>query len=371
MKLELGPSVEKKVSVKPHCLFISGATDTDDGIRGIKNKLEEQYGVGRVEAFSSILNFKDPRNPERFEQMANVIQSYSKEGLDIIAHSLGAVELKKAIDVIKKRDQTFFDKKENIENLHIVLISPSGFSKGILGPLVYLGRIMRYAHSQVDLESIKLNSPHRGMDALAAFPPEGISSGDLAIALREAMPELSQLKDDRFAETIPLQREPNYLDKLSSFEKEQVKLYGNMINAAIIDGNYDALRHLVIRYGKLLKKPLNQVSQGYFESTENHIAGEVWAIIGGCLGLLASTEALGSNPMKEFAKLQTKGASVNFIVPEYDIIVPLDEAIEFFDSPKEASTHILVAEGVTHRFPILQKSNSGRMVKEFNGIEEK
>jgi hypothetical protein len=370
MNSEFGPHIEKKIVVKPHCLFIAGATDTDAGIRPIKNGLEEQYGVGKVEAFNSILNFKDQRNPERFEQMADIIQSHSKDGLDIIAHSLGAVELRKAIDVVKKRDQTFFDKKENIENLHIVLISPSGFSKGILRSFVYLGRIMRYTHSQIDLKSIKLNSPHRGMDALAAFPPEGISSEDLTKALRKTMPELSQLQDDRFAKIIPLQREPNYSDKLSDYEKEQVKSYSDMINAAITNGDYDTLKHLVIRYGKLLKKPLNQISQGYSESTHKHISDEVRAIVGGCVGLLALAEAPGSKSRKEIAKLRAKGVSVNFIVPEYDIIVPLDEAIKFFGSPKEAFSHILVALGVTHRFPVLQKSFGG-MVKEFRGIEER
>jgi hypothetical protein len=371
MNLEHGSNIERKIDLRPHCLFISGATDTNAGIREIKNGLERQYGIGKVRAFNSALNFKDQRNPRRFEQMADIIQSHSRKGLDIVAHSLGAVELRKAIGVVKKRDQTFFDKKENIENLHIVLISPSGFSKGILGPFAYLGRIMRYAHSQIDLKPIKLNSPHRGMDALAAFPPEGVSSGDLATALRKAMPKLSQLKDDRFAEIIPLQGEQNYLDKLSDYEKEQVKLYGDMISEAIVDGNYDNLRHLVILYGKLLKKPLNQISQGYFESTDNHIPGKVRAIVGGCMGLLVLAEAPGSKPMKEIARLQAKGVSVNFIVPEYDFIVSLDEAIEFFNSPKEASSHISVAAGVTHRFPVFKKSNFGGMVRKFSGIEEK
>jgi hypothetical protein len=356
------------VDAEQYCLYISGATGTNAGIRGIKEGLEQQYGVGKVEAFNSILNFEDPQNPKRFEQMADFIQSHSRKGLDIIAHSLGTAELQEVIEVLKKRDKNFFDKKENVENLHIILISPSGFSKGIDGPLIYLSRLIRYARSQVDL-GLELNSPHRGIDALTAFPPEGITSEDLAVALRKAMPELSQLKADFPVETLPLVTERDYSDKLTDFEKEQIKTYSDMMKIAIASQNYDGLRHLIIKYGENLKEPLKQVYAGSFESADAQAIKEihetVLGYIGGYMGILrVAVDGFGSEPMKEIAKLQKKGVTVYFIVPEYDIILPLNEAIEFFDGSEDASSHIKIAEGVAHAFPALQKNRFGEMVKD-------
>lgn len=353
----------------PYCLFISGGSGTSAGISGIKEGLERQYGAGKVDVFNSALDFEDPQNPKRFDQMADFVQSHSKEGLDIVAHSLGAVELKKTIDIVKKRDEAFFDKKENVENVNIVLISPSGFSEGIKGPFRFLGRILRYGYEQGGLGFMsKSDSSFRGIDALTAFPPKGIKSQDLAEALRKAMPELSQLDKGQSAEIIPLQREDNYLNKLSDKEKLQQELYSAMMSNAIANGNYDGLRYLVIGYGKMLRKPLEQVYKGNFESTGAPILEATKATIGGYIELLnILVDAFGSKPMKELAKLKDKGVNVNFVIPEYDIIVPLDEAVAFFDGPDEASKHIKVAEGVAHAFPALHKFEFGEMIKNFQG----
>lgn len=350
-----------------YCLFLSGASAANADIRGIKAGLEKQCGVGKVEAFNSIFNFKDPQNPKRFEQMADFIQSHSKEGLDIVAHSLGAVELQKALDIVKKRDKTFFDKKENVENLHIVLISPSGFSEGIKGTFEDLARTLYYFYEELgSLPIYYKNSPHRGIEALTAFPPEGIDSNNLAEALRKAMPELSQLKDDSSVKTVSLEKEQKYLDNLSDSKKEQVEIYSNMMKIAISDGNYDGLRHLVIAYGNLLKDPLEQVWAGNFESTTAPVMEATRSTMGGYIELINTLiNAFGSKPMERIAQLQAKGVWVDFIIPEYDIIFPLKNVINFFDNPDEGHAHAVVLEATAHAFISLQADGFGEIIKNF------
>src|SRR3989344_9686067 len=92
----------KEINRKPYCLFISGGFGTNAGIHGINEGLRKQDGAKSGKGFNSVFNFEDPQNPNRFNEMADFIQAHAKDGLDIIAHSLGASELKKAIDQINK-----------------------------------------------------------------------------------------------------------------------------------------------------------------------------------------------------------------------------------------------------------------------------
>lgn len=368
MATELGPSVhrlETEASPKPHCLFLSGGRGTYAGIRGIKEGLEQQYGVGNVDVFNSIFS-NDPQNPKRFEQMADNIQEHAKEGLDIVAHSLGAAELRKAVRIIKKRDEAFFSRKENAENLHIVLVSPSGFNKGIIERFKYLGRTYRHFSQEADMPLIaRSKTLLRGIHALTAFPPQGISASDLALALREAMPELSQYRDS-FTSTPVVDTRESFESHLSDVQKEDIAIYSEIIRAAIENRNYSKLPSLIKIYGEKLRKPLAQTFAGNFESGDAQVLEATKATIGGYIGLLSTLiEAFGSKSMKELAKLRQKGIRVDFVFPEYDIFMRLDEAIAFFEGKDKALKHIKVAEGVAHAYPALQKKRFGETIRSF------
>lgn len=362
---ETRPSQEpgREIKQKPHCLFLSGGMGTYAGIRGIKEGLEWQYGIGKVEVFNSVFS-KDPQNPKRFEQMADNIQEHAKEGLDIVAHSLGAVELRKAIEIVKTRDKTFFDRKENVENLHIILVSPSGFSEEIKGSFRFLARTWRYAREQADFgKASKNDSLFRGIDVLTAFPPQGISSSDLALALREAIPELSQYREG-FTSVSAVDTKESFEPHLSDAQKEDIDIYGEIIRLVIENRNYDSLRKLIQAYGEKFRKPLIEVYSGNFESDKELIIEATRGMIGAFIGSLNYlVEGFGSKPMKELEGLRKKGARVDFIVPEYDIFIRLDEAIAFFEGEDKALNHINIAEGVAHAFPALQKMRFGEIVK--------
>jgi len=353
----------KDIGIKPHCLFISGGMGTNVGIRGIREGLEQQYGIGKVEVFNSVFS-KDPQNPKRFEQMADNIQKHAKEGLDITAHSLGAAELRKAIEIVKKRDETFFDRKENTENLHIVLVSPSGFSEGIKGPFRFLARTWSFTREQADFgKASKSNTLFRGIDALAAFPPQGISSSDLALALRNAMPELSQYKEG-FATVPVVDTKESFEPHLSDAQKKDIAIRGETIRAAVENRQYDSLRFLVKQYGEVLRKPLIDIYAGNFESTDVQVQESIKATMGGYIGLLSTLiEGFGSKPMKELASLRQKGIRVDFVLPEYDIFMRLDEAIKFFEGSDDASKNIKIAGGVAHAFLALQPKEFGKTIR--------
>lgn len=347
------------VGQKPHCLFISGGQGTYRGIHGIKEGLEKQYGVGRVKTFNSAFNFQDPQNPNRFNEMADFIQEHAKEGLDIVAHSLGAAELKKAIERIKKREENFLDNKENTENLHIILISPSGFLKGIAGLFRFLERTRRF----------RSNTLLRGVDALTLFPPVGISSENLTLALRKAIPELSQYQENQEDFSLAtVTSQENFTSYLPDVRKESIANYSEAIRSAIENRNYSGLRSLVKAYGKKLRKPLAEVFAGKFESEETPIMETtrvtMGSCIGGYLGLLdVLVKGFGSKTMEEIADLELKGVKLDLIIAEYDVFMRLKDAIVFFNgSSIDASRNVHMVQGVAHAFPALRPMGFGKIV---------
>jgi hypothetical protein len=347
---------------KPHCLFLSPAMGTDAGLRGVKVELGKNYGPDKVTVFNSVLS-PDPQNPNRFEQMADIIQTHAKEGLDIVAHSVGAAELRRAIKKVTERDSAFFDKEENRENLQIFLVSPSGFNKGILGALKYLGRTFKFNREQGNWPIFsKSKSLYRGIDALTAFPPEGITSSDLAQAMQKAMPKQSQYREG--IEKIPLEEERNNISRLSQNQKEILTIYSKKMQKAIEQKNYAEFRGIVAEYGKIFFSTLNDIYAGEFESARSEGLEAAKATMGAYIGSIRTLiNSLGSTPMKEIAGLHKKGVSVNFVVPEYDIYVKLDQAIAFFEGSKKASQRIRMALGTTHMFPELQPMRFGALMK--------
>jgi hypothetical protein len=350
----------KEINRKPYCLFISGISGTYAGIRGIKEGLERQYGAGNVKEFNSVVS-SDPQNPRRFEQMADIIQERAKSGLDIVAHSLGAAELRKAIVILNKRDNNFFNNKENAENLQIVLVSPAGFSKDFKSVMHYVGRTFKYLREQGNLPIIsKSNTLLRGIDALAAFPPEGVSPEDLALALRAAMPKISQYKE--YVKAVPLGEEEGYVSNLTIDKQKEVEEYGKKISSAIETKDYVVLRDLVKKYGQFLKEPLEQIFAGNYEKAKAQIVEATTSTMGGYVGMLSTLiDAYGGKPMRELAKLIGK-VPILILIPEYDIFMTLKEAIDSFAGTNKAPG-VEIAEGAAHAYLALRNRRFAETVR--------
>ena len=347
------------VGQKPHCLFISAAMGTNAGIEGIRKGFEDEYGGERnVDAFNSILNPKDSKNLERFDQMAEIIQKHAKTGLDIVVHSMGAAELQRAIKRVKRKDSTFFERPENTQNLHIILVSPSGFNPGFLRGLRYLGRTIKFNYEQGDW--LKSKTFRRGIDALTAFPLEGIDPQELAQSLRKAVPELSQYREDITA--ISSENGIGYTSQLSEEYQKLVTEYSGWFQDAIKHSKYDIIRRLTAEYGGRFHNQLKKVYAGEFEMQREF--PDIRTTVGGIIGMLnMMINSLGSVPMKELKDLEEKGVKIDFICPEYDMLMRVNEAIRFFGGSQEKASHIKMAEGRTHQFPGLEGARFGRIVK--------
>lgn len=359
---DLNKAPIKEAGKNLHCLFISGAMDTNQGISGVKGGLEEAYGLGNVAAFNSILSTDTP-SPKRFDQMAEFIEQHAKDGLDVIVHSLGSVELIEAIKKVKKKDKAFFDKEENRKNLHIILSSPSGFNKGFLGPAKYLERTVRFNRQEGEWGILsKSKAERRGIDALTAFPLEGIGTQELATSLRKALPRLSQYREE--VARIPLAGGKGYTPNLSAEDQEIVKEYSGWFQAAIRDGKYDIIRRLTAEYGGRFRKQLNKVFAGEFDDKREvqSIKNSFFGSVGGRIRMLnVMINALGSMPMDELAKLDIP---MTILVPEYDVFVKVNEAMAFLEGSSEKSPrHVKIAEGITHKFPGLQGKEFAKVVR--------
>ncbi|MBI2028240.1 MAG: hypothetical protein HYT07_01395 [Candidatus Levybacteria bacterium] len=355
---ESGESIDRET----RCLFLAAATYSNAGIEGIRESLIGQYGNGKVDTFNSIFS-PDPENPERFNQIAQVIKDNVKGGLDIIAHSLGASELQRAIRKITSEDEAFFDKKENTEKIKIILFSPSGFNKGIIGRLRYLARTFRFNRAEGNWPISKSETLPRGIDALTAFPPEGITSEDLENSLRKAIPELSQYREG--VERIPSGESKDNVSSLTEDQFREYRSYSNEMLGAINSKNYEKLRQLIASYGKIFMDSVNKICEGKLRSAKEGIAEASKVSVGGRIELLRTLiNATGSSPMKELSKLQQKGVGVYFVFPEYDIFMKLDQAIAFFDGSDEASQHIKIQAGATHVFPALAPKQFTKSVRD-------
>ena len=356
---ELGIESGEFVGQKPHCLFISAAMGTNAGIEGIRKGFEDEYGGERnVDAFNSILNPKDSKNLERFDQMAEIIQKHAKTGLDIVVHSMGAAELQRAIKRVKRKDSTFFERPENTQNLHIILVSPSGFNPGFLRGLRYLGRTIKFNYEQGDW--LKSKTFRRGIDALTAFPLEGIDPQELAQSLRKAVPELSQYREDITA--ISSENGIGYTSQLPEEYQKLVTEYSGWFQEALGNSNYDLVRRLTAEYGGRFHNQLKKVYAGEFETQREFPA--IRTTVGGIIGMLnMMINSLVSVPMKELKDLEEKGVKIDFICPEYDMLMRVNEAIRFFGGSQEKASHIKMAEGRTHQFPGLEGARFGRIVK--------
>lgn len=77
---------KEQAEKRPHALFIAGGMGTAAGCRGIDEGLKAAYGPDRVKTFHSELNFIDPQNPKRFEQMADYVIDNIPNGVHVVAH---------------------------------------------------------------------------------------------------------------------------------------------------------------------------------------------------------------------------------------------------------------------------------------------
>src|SRR6266403_1992311 len=181
-RVEQGPQNSRKL------LYIPGITNSH--IRGLtfERAFTKEYGEGNVMVTNSMIS-TDAKNPKRWKEMADYIMASAPDGIDIAVHSLGAVELYRAIKIIEKRDKDFFTRTDK-DKISITLIDPSGFNKKGQR-LDYTKRTVRLVREHANLPGIsKKNTLERGFDSLAAFPPFLTPVEQLTQAMNAVAPDI-------------------------------------------------------------------------------------------------------------------------------------------------------------------------------------
>lgn len=326
---ERSPNVELGRASR-QCIFIPGMYATNSGMqaeRGIGAALIGEYGEENVTVFNSVIS-KDKPDPERFAKIEKEIKMRVSEGpLDLVAHSLGAVELAHVLKSIRKDDPDFFDNKEVQDNLRIRLIGPAGFNKGLVSKAGYIRRVLRVNGSE-----------GRGFQALSAFSPKNIEPSDLSRAH-------SKISNKDAGVPLDTSENDDNEDYLSDIDKAAVATYDAELLLAIEQGNFDLASQITRDRGKGLSDPLEKVFEGNTDTISANKGKDIYSGI----GIRMVIKAIGKKPMKEFAHLSNQGVRVDFVVPEYDIAVPLTKLVKYFKMTNDRiEDHSVVVEASDH-----------------------
>lgn len=323
-------------------LFISGMLGHKAGIEPIRKSLQDAYGSeSSVRAFNSVISSDRP-NPRRFEQMADVIRTQARSGLDIIVHSLGSTELWRAMKILRKKDPDFFNDPEVKRNLRFVLIGPSGFAPGIVDKIKYARNVIRMSTS----------SDGKIADNVTAFPPKGVSSDELSSVLRK----ISNLESGYAVSTKEGTRtNEEYLSEGEQAALDQAEI---LLREQIAKGNESGARKILKKREKATRRATTKVFNA--STSERSKRGKVKGFGKGTSVLF---RAIGKKPMRMYQELAGKGYNIDFFVPEFDFTVPLSFIERFFANREAAQTRTEIIRGSSHAGYALQPGEWTHVIK--------
>lgn len=323
-----------------HCLVLTGMMTNDAGINaeyGLKQGFDKVYGAENVIVFNSAISVDTP-NPNRYVEMAKIIQDRAREGLDIVAHSLGAEELRRAIKIVKKRQPDFFTQPDVQENLKIIIDSPSGFNKGLKQKIRY-GRGMTKLDAPVGV----------AVDALDAFPMPEVS----AQALDPVLADISNLREG-FSSAIqePISNEVY----LSDENKVSMGNSAQAVASALETDDPEAALEAFVARGDALKEPLTRA----FEGTPAKV--EKGKLKLSALGIRTAFRAFGKKALKDFSALSKSGVKIYAKAPQFDFLVPVEMLAYLYENEDQARDHIEIVEKSGHRGFALQSERYARLI---------
>lgn len=317
------------------CLFLAGVLGTEEGITPIGNALRSFFGDKNVSTVPSLVS-RDPKGPEKYQPVAEELIKRLGENqkVTIIAHSGGSVELAFLIAAAKKLNPNI---KEKFNKIEVILISPVGLFKGSRETAQFLLRLGWL------LRSMFLGGPLTGIDSIGFSPPDShlINPTELILALRQVFPQLSQHIEGLPAATLEQVIESSYDLGLDQKTNNRLSEIDASIKDTLASQNWRQLKKLLIQRGRLLSPFMAKAFAGQERKEETEekkpnlhrllkIGGQVM------LGFARlSQTALSGQVLKILTELDQEGTRIFFLLPEYDIVVTLDEIARFLKIPKD------------------------------------
>lgn len=337
-------------SPKNFCYLIPGITGTKEGWKSIKQVLEKPNEKGisyqDIRAFDSSATRK-PHDPDHYKKMANSfledfkVAKDSGGTLDFVITSLGTVDLDQMFQIIEKTDPQFFMKPENIRALRLTLIAPWGFTKGIKEAL-------SSTKGFVELLSKVGTGEETGLISLHTILPTGIDTKTLANAMGEAYSNRRQ-KTNNFTPLHTLENEDfqkqseEYRQKLTPTDRDKLESIDQDLAKAIKEKNWGDFRANINKRGKLLQtyednllfgKEINAPPVDIAELKRKET--QFYLSLAKNFGTVFGSTICGE-PYKRISQLTKQGCVINFIIPEYDLLVSGEKIAKFVEISGDAA----------------------------------
>ena len=344
-----------------HCIFISGMGGFYSSLRRLREGLDEAYGGSKnVTVFNSIYSSDQP-NHRRFEQIADSIAYRLEDGpLDIVANSLGATELYRALSVLEEIDENYFGNRERNENLHIILVGPSGSSRNFIEKVAYARGVMRMARKELTYTPLRQKSETliRGVASLTQFPAETIP--DIARKIRSALPKTWSNRRSIITDIL---FEPKTYNRqyLTHGQIARLTSIDERLNTATSSEDISALLR---QRGEIAKEAMQSLVDNTGDNSEDTSSPGSFKPYFKAKGLFTTLiMAMGGGPLNKFKELAIEGVQVSWLVSEFDYVVPIDRALRFYDQlGYNPNNHIRVQELWPHTGPLAQPSAFGQIV---------
>lgn len=315
-------------------MFFPGAGATYKGISGLRTEFANKYGPKNIIVYNSILSPEAP-SPNRYEEMGELIQNKIKKKtpITVVAHCLGAAEFQTAVKTVEENTKHFFDDPDHVKNINTVLISPSGFFKGWKGAAEYLRRVYNLACNEMNFPIISNQSSGvKGLISVNTFLPENISRSTMVKGIRNAFSNLSQFKENLpEVEFIPSKDYNPYLPREI---RKKIQKIDEQLKKAFIQADNKAIKMLLSLRGIISGKELDKAYSGEYFNEQDSYQKTIQKWSKGGLSKLGKvlSDMFQGKPMEKIKELKKKGMHVSFIVPEYDVLVPIKEVFKFFNN---------------------------------------
>ncbi len=176
----------------------------------------------------------------------------------------------------------------------------------------------------------------RGLNSLLLAPPKDINSEELYQKLRQALPKISLYQEG--SQTITPSHSIDFEPHLTDEERTQLTKVDEEIRQALETDSRKQLKKLLGQRGKILARvQLKAFAGEYFDQTGRQELEKIGVTetaklyAQALLGMPSLVrDVLKGKTLETVEFLSKKGVKTEFLIPEYDVVLPLRYIQDFF-----------------------------------------